>query len=140
MSAYEAPWQAPSYELTDRLAAERSVEVRYPFLDRRLVETGLRLREAQVRLGDDPRGLHRLAFGERLPPAVASRTDKAELTESSRRRIDAALDDELRARAVAALGGRVDLARLTSGVGDEPPTGYLWSAISAGVFLTQFVA
>lgn len=140
LSAYEAPWQAPSYELTDRLAAERSVEVRYPFLDRRLVETGLRLREAQIRLGGDPRGLHRLTFGYRLPPPVASRMDKADLTGSSRRRIDAALDDELRARAVAALGGRVDLARLTSGVDLEPPTGYLWSAISAGVFLTQFVA
>lgn len=138
LSAYQSPWQAPSYELTDRLAAERSVEVRYPFLDRRLVEAGLRFPEAQVRAGNEPRGLHRLAFGVRLPPQVASRTDKADLTESSRRRIDAALDADARARAVAALGDRVDPARLaTSWEGEDPPTWHLWSAISAGIFLND---
>ena len=30
LEGYESPWNAPAYELTDRLAAERSVEVRYP--------------------------------------------------------------------------------------------------------------
>jgi asparagine synthase (glutamine-hydrolysing) len=137
LSTFETPWKAPSYELTDRLAAERSVEVRYPFLDRRLVEAGLRLPEAQIRADSQIRGLHRRSFGDRLPPMVTSRTDKANLTRSSRRRIDAALDADVRARAVAALGDRVDPARLSSGLGEEPPTWHLWLAISAGLFLSD---
>ena len=139
--AYGSPWQSSALELTDRLAAERGVEVRFPFLDRRLVEMCLRLPEEQVKAGNQTRGLHRRAFGPRLPPLVASRTDKADLTGSFVRRIDAAVNPEDVAAALAALGDRVDGGLLAPGSGSgghgEPPPFYRWSAISAGLFLTE---
>jgi asparagine synthase (glutamine-hydrolysing) len=141
LAAYDSPWQSAALELTDRLAAERAVDVRYPFLDRRFVELCLRLPEAQVQADDQKRGLHRRAFGPRLPPLVATRADKADLTGSFVRRMDAAVSPEEVESALAALGDRVDPGPLTpssgSGTRDEPPPWYRWSAISAGLFLTD---
>ncbi|MGI9086002.1 MAG: asparagine synthetase B family protein [Aeromicrobium sp.] len=135
LSSYEAPWGPPGYELTDRLAAERGVEVRYPFLDRRLIELGLRLPDDHVRAGDDSRGLHRLAFGQRLPDAVAARTDKAEFTGSFSRRIGSSLSSDDVAAALAALDDRIDVEV----VGSAAPW-YRWVAVSAGLFVSSAFA
>ena len=141
LAAYDSPWQSSALELTERLAAERGVEVRYPFLDRRFVELCLRLPEAQVKADNQKRGLHRRAFGPRLPPLVASRTDKANLTGSFVRRMDAAVSPEDVDKALAALGDRVDPRPLIpssgSGARGAPPSWYRWSALSAGLFLTE---
>jgi asparagine synthase (glutamine-hydrolysing) len=141
LAAYDSPWQSAALELTDRLAVERAVEVRYPFLDRRFVELCLRLPEVQVQADDQARGLHRRAFGPRLPPLVAARTDKADLTGSFVRRMDAAVSPEDVEVALAALEDRVDPRPLTpssgSGAGGEPAPWYRWSALSAGLFLTD---
>ena len=126
-----APWNPPAYELTDRLAAERGVEVRYPFLDRRLIELGLRIPEGQLRAGDKSRGLHRLAFGDRLPRSVAERADKAELTGSFARRMATMSPHEI-AQALAALGDRIDTESMTSAA-----PWYRWVAVSAGVFMAK---
>jgi asparagine synthase (glutamine-hydrolysing) len=131
LAGYQAEWNAPAYELTDRLAAERSVEVRYPFLDRRLVELGLRLPEAQVTVGG-LRGLHRRAFGPRLPETVAARTDKAEFSASFLRRMDAALDPDQQVTALAALDDRIDPRGLTSAT-----VWHRWLLLSAGIFLSH---
>lgn len=131
-SRYDVPWNAPALELTDRLAAERGVEARYPFLDRRLVEIGLRLPEAHVRTGGESRGLHRLAFGDLLPATVAARTDKAELTGSFTRRMQDAIDAHTTRRAGEALGSRADRDALASA---DP--WHRWLALSAGLFLSE---
>lgn len=132
LTGIEAPWNPPAFELTDRLAAERNVEVRYPFLDRRLVELLLRLPEDHIRTSGDGRGLHRRAFGARLPESVAERTAKADLTASFRRRMDAVSGADA-SMALAELGDRLDPAAVRgSGSGTWPR----WAALSAGMFVT----
>lgn len=132
VSNYEVPWNPPAYELTDRLAAQSGVEVRYPFLDRRLIEFGLRLPEEQVRVGGESRGLHRLSFGHRLPDGVSARTDKAELTGSFSRRMSNAVKPQGAASALSALGDRVDMEAVLLA---DP--WYRWVALSAGLFLSE---
>jgi asparagine synthase (glutamine-hydrolysing) len=135
-------WGPPAYELTGTVAAERGVEVRYPFLDRRLIELVLRLPESQVRWRGQFRGLHRKAFGPWLPPAVITRTDKADLSRPYMRKVLAAVDHDQARSAILALQSRVRSEPLlaTYAVGmhafDRPrgePTGFpLWAALSAG--------
>jgi asparagine synthase (glutamine-hydrolysing) len=140
LAAYDSTWQSSALELTDRLAAERGVEARYPFLDRRLVELCLRLPEAQIKAGHQHRGLHRRAFGPRLPALVASRPDKADLTGSFVRRMAAVLSPGDVEAAVRALGDRVDPGPLIgSEVRGGPRPWYRWSAVSAGLFLTDVI-
>ncbi|KAA1395194.1 asparagine synthetase B family protein [Aeromicrobium ginsengisoli] len=137
------PYNPIAYEQTDRLAAERHVEVRYPFLDRRLVELVLRLPEDLIRLGGERRGLHRRAFGDRLPQSVATRTDKAELTRPFIRKMFAAFDRSAAERALSALDDRIDAAAFlrTYDAGErsfdrapgEPQGFQLWLALSAGL-------
>lgn len=135
-------WGPPAYELTDQLAADRGVEVRYPFLDRRLIELVLQLPESQVRWRGEFRGLHRLVFGLRLPPALVGRTDKADLSRPYMRKLLAAVNRRQATSAILALHDRVRSGPLleTYEVGMEAferpmgkPTGFpLWAALSAG--------
>jgi len=141
------PYNPIAYEQTDRLAAEQHVEVRCPFLDRRLVELVLRLPEERIRLDGDYRGLHRRAFGDRLPPSVVTRTDKAELTRPFIRRMFAAFDRPAAERALSALDERLDVAAFlrTYDAGErsfdrprgEPQGFQLWLALSAGATVLQ---
>lgn len=129
---YDVPWNPPALELTDRIAADRGIEARYPFLDRRLIELGLRLPAEHLRAGGGSRGLHRLAFGDRLPDGVAGRTDKAELTGSFARRMRDCVDSHDTEAAWTALGDRVDRVTLASA---EP--WHRWLVLSAGWFLSE---
>jgi asparagine synthase (glutamine-hydrolysing) len=135
LSGYEGAWNAAAYELTDRLAAERGVEVRSPYLDRRLVELGLRLPHEQIRADGVPRGLHRRTFGERLPASVAGRTDKADFSGSFRRRMDG-VDHADAVAALAALGDRIDRAALGSG---GPSDWDRWVVLSAGLVFSELL-
>jgi asparagine synthase (glutamine-hydrolysing) len=86
-------------EYWDRKAELGGVELRHPFLDVRVVEYALGLREATVATGDDPRGLMALAFGSLLPEEVRTRTNKADFRDPW---VAAALPV---ARRAAAVGG-----------------------------------
>ena len=141
----DAVWGPPAYEVLGLFAADLGVEVRYPFLDRRLIELCLRLPESQVRWRGAFRGLHRAAFAPRLPSSLISRTDKADLSRPYMRKLLAAVDPVRAISAIGALEGRVRREPLleTYAVGmkafDRPhgePTGYpLWAALSAGAAL-----
>ncbi|MEV7398556.1 asparagine synthase-related protein [Aeromicrobium sp. NPDC092404] len=142
-----APHNQAAYEQTDRLAAERHVEVRYPFLDRRVVDLVLRLPEEHVRADGDHRGLHRLAFAGRLPDSVVGRFDKAELSAPFVRKVSTALDRAAAVAALQALDGRVDQAaflrtydlgeRAVEPESDDPHVFHLWLALSAGLTLDE---
>ena len=142
LSGYEGPWNLPAYELTERLAAERGIEARHPFQDRRLVELGLRLPDEQTKAGGEPRGLHRLAFGHLLPSSVTSREGKAEFSASYRRRMHDRQSREDVAEALTALGDRIDPAAVLSAFTQDPgrPVSpsiwHQWWAISAGIALS----
>jgi len=141
----ETPWIPPSVEMTKRLATERGVEVRFPFLDRRLIELVLSLPEPLVRWQGHRRGLHRLAFGQRLPALVRERGDKGDLSRPYARTLLASVDRERSVDAISTLGGRVDSEMLlaTYDAGDDAfelpenrPGGFdLWASISAGMAL-----
>ena len=132
----------PAYEMIDAIAAERGVEVRYPFLDRQLVELCLRLPESHVRWRGEYRGLHKRAFGSRLPASLVRRTDKADLSRPYMRKMLAAVDRSEAVSAIGALGPRVEgsLLMATYATGLEAferppgePGGFpLWAALSAG--------
>lgn len=140
-----SPLSPPALELNHSLAVERGVDVRYPFLDRRFIELCLRLPESQVRWAGEFRGLHRLAFRDRLPATVVARTDKADLSRPFMRKLLAAADRTQAQAAIHALEGRVEAADLmaTYDAGlaafDQPagrPRGFhLWAALSAGAAL-----
>jgi asparagine synthase (glutamine-hydrolysing) len=70
-----------SSEIWDRHATLVGTEQRHPFYDLRLVEFCLSLGEADLLSDGTPRGLHRAAFGDLLPPEVFRREDKAEFSE-----------------------------------------------------------
>ena len=141
----DAVWGPAGYELNDLVASDRGVEVRYPFLDRRLVELVLRLPESQVRWGGKARGLHRRVVGDRLPASVVSRRDKADLSRPFMRKVLVAVDRDRAVELLAALGDRVDPRPLleTYDAGSEAfdrplgtPRGFdLWAALSAGAAL-----
>ena len=142
LSGYEGAWNLPAYELSDRLAAERGVEARHPYQDRRLVELGLRLPEAQIQAGGEPRGLHRLAFGHLLPDAVTARTDKAEFSGSYLRRMKERVSSEDAVSILAALDHRVDPALVMAEFerGARPGWPSIWDqwwAFSAGIALSD---
>ena len=141
----ESPWLPPAVELTTRLAAERGVEIRFPFLDRRLIELVLRLPEPLIRWQGHKRGLHRLAFGPRLPARVRDRDDKGDMSRPYARNLHASVDRDRAADVIAALRGRVDPEMLlaTYDAGSEAfelpagrPGGFdLWASVSAGIAL-----
>lgn len=56
------------------------IAVRHPLHDRRVTELALRIPEHLRWSGSDRRALHRAAFGDLLPPEVASRRSKAEFS------------------------------------------------------------
>ena len=130
--------------MNDLVAADRGIEVRYPFLDRRLVELVLSLPETHVLWDGEHRGLHRRAFGARLPPSVVARSDKADLSRPYLRKLRASVDRD-RAAGARRPGPRVDAGALlatydTGGAefarrSGRPGAFDLWAALSAGAAL-----
>lgn len=78
-----AAWFAGRDSLTffteqwDAIAVEGGIECRHPFLDVDLVEFVLTVGEDLLLTKNSPRGLHIFAFGDRLPPSVRFRQNKA---------------------------------------------------------------
>lgn len=140
-------YNPPAYEQTDRIAAERHVEVRYPYLDRRLVELVLRLPEEHIRIDGVHRGLHRLAFGARLPSDLAARTDKGDLTQAFVRKMMREVPRDRAVTLLSRLPATVDrqamLATYDAGAAafqrpEGAPHGLnLWLALSVGMLLEQ---
>jgi hypothetical protein len=102
----------------------------------------MRLPEEQIQAGGGPRGLHRLAFGHRLPDEVTGRADKAEFSGSYLRRMKDPLSSEAAASALAALGDRIDASLVMSEFDQDVRPGWpsiwdQWWAISAGIVLSD---
>jgi asparagine synthase (glutamine-hydrolysing) len=76
----ESPLIAYSLELVDKTAAACSIEARYPFFDRRLVEFCLALPADQKLRGGWGRSILRRAMNGILPPQVQWRNSKASLS------------------------------------------------------------
>src|SRR5207245_3354357 len=72
---------------SDRVAALFGVEERYPFLDRRLVESCLALPGSQKLRGGLNRAVMRRALADLLPPEVRDRGGKANLGPVLQRRV-----------------------------------------------------
>lgn len=77
--AFTIPHMAANFEKLDAFSAAFGIEARHPFMDTRLIEfslglpVGERLREGYTR------SILRRALGDRLPPEVARRANKAHL-------------------------------------------------------------
>ena len=74
-------------ELADRAAAAFSLEARYPFFDRRLIEFCVALPLSQKLKQGWTRYILRRAMSDILPPAVQWRFDKANLSPNFKRRL-----------------------------------------------------
>jgi asparagine synthase (glutamine-hydrolysing) len=67
-------------EMEERAAAAAGLELREPFMDRRIIEFALALPEEQRWRGMRRKFVLRTAMAELLPPEVLTRTDKAEFS------------------------------------------------------------
>lgn len=88
-SLFESGWTARLLESGDRMAAERDIELRHPFFDRRLVEFAVALPEAQRWRGPTTKYVLRRAMRELLPESVYARTDKADASAFVPQAVDA---------------------------------------------------
>jgi asparagine synthase (glutamine-hydrolysing) len=94
-------------ELLDKAAARSSLEPRYPFCDRRLVEFCLALPGEQKLRDGWSRAVMRRALQGALPPEVRTRAGKGNLSANFKRRF---LDD-VRAKAESVMTGEDELTR-----------------------------
>lgn len=75
---FESGWTARLLESGERMAAERGIDLRHPFFDRRLVEFAIALPETQRRRDRTSKYVLRQAMRGLLPESVYARTDKAD--------------------------------------------------------------
>jgi asparagine synthase (glutamine-hydrolysing) len=73
-------WSVAEYEMVDRYERRRSMESRFPFNDRRLIEFALALPEEQRWRGTETKFILRRAAGDLLPSSVAHRKTKGDFT------------------------------------------------------------
>ena len=76
----QSGWSAAEYEMVDRFERRRSMESRFPFNDRRLIEFALALPEEQRWRGTQTKFILRRAVGDLLPSSVAHRATKGDFT------------------------------------------------------------
>ena len=76
-------------ETAERAAAEFGIDERHPFFDRGVIEFVLAIPEAQRLRGPISKYVLRGAMGDRLPPAVAHRLDKADFSPVVPRAVEA---------------------------------------------------
>lgn len=140
-----APGLATILQSLDAAAAARSLEIRDPFLDRRVVELCLALPADQKLRGGRSRGVLRRAMADVLPPEVRDRPGKADfrpllkraLAAFGRDRLDALFADE------AVLAPFVDLPALRGAyrrylaAGAHPDTYAVWKAATLARWLTR---
>lgn len=79
-SAVDARWYHGPFGLANLMSAAHGVEVRYPFIDRRVVEFSVALPIEQKFRGGWPRSIARRSLGGILPEEVRWRTNKGHLT------------------------------------------------------------
>lgn len=133
-------------EVTDRSAAAFSIEPRFPFLDRRLVEFCLALPPEQKLSGGWPRMILRRAMEGILPPEVQWRVGKARLDANFERnllRFERARLDHLVLRDGAALRPFVDPGALRAQYRDflggrrGRAAMALWKAVTLSLWLER---
>src|SRR5262249_26915050 len=73
-------WSVAEYEMVDRFERRRSMESRFPFNDRRLIEFALALPEDQRWRGTETKFILRRAARDLLPRSVARRATKGDFT------------------------------------------------------------
>ncbi len=100
LSTFRSGWASRLLETAERAAAEFGIDERHPFFDRRVVEFVLALPDTQRRLGQTTKYVLRGAMGDRLPPCVRDRVDKADFS-------------PVVPRAIEAIGGREFFEDLT---------------------------
>jgi asparagine synthase (glutamine-hydrolysing) len=71
-------YRVEALEWWSRVEAAAGVEVRHPFMDRRLVELASSIPDEEKSRGGEPKGLLRAAVGTRLPEPIRRRPDKAD--------------------------------------------------------------
>jgi asparagine synthase (glutamine-hydrolysing) len=76
----QSGWSAAEYEMVDRFETRRSMESRFPFNDRRLIEFVLALPEEQRWRGTETKFILRRAARDVLPSSIARRTTKGDFT------------------------------------------------------------
>ena len=76
----QSGWSVAEYEMVDRFEGRRSMECRFPFNDRRLIEFALALPEDQRWRGTETKFILRRAGRDLLPPSVARRASKGDFT------------------------------------------------------------
>ncbi len=79
-TAFRSGWASRLLETAERSAAEFGIDERHPFFDRRVVEFVLAIPDTQRWRGQTAKYVLRGAMGDRLPPSVYHRTDKADFS------------------------------------------------------------
>lgn len=79
-SQLRSGWSVAEYEMVDRFEARRSMESRFPFNDRRMIEFALALPEDQRWRGTETKFVLRRAMRDLLPASVARRATKGDFT------------------------------------------------------------
>jgi asparagine synthase (glutamine-hydrolysing) len=138
-------WSVAEYELLDRFESRRSMQSRYPFNDRRLIELALALPEDQRWRGAETKFILRRAAGDLLPPAVAGRRDKADFAylfaESIEQAIEAGESRRLRLVVDGMLRpGAVDGMSRRLSRGDTRVLGPLWMVLATECWYRTMIA
>src|SRR5439155_4306510 len=76
----ESGWSVLERELHDRFGARFSMDQRFPFHDRRLVEFALAIPESQRWRGGETKYVLRRASRDLLPPAIRDRRSKGDFS------------------------------------------------------------
>jgi asparagine synthase (glutamine-hydrolysing) len=138
-------WSVAEYEMVDRFESRRSMESRYPFNDRRLIEFALALPEDQRWRAAETKFILRRAARDLLPPSVARRSDKGDFTFLFAESIEQAMRDGhqhrlrlvdagfLRPRAVTEMRRRIR-------AGESPYLGPLWMILATECWYRAMVA
>ena len=128
-------WSAAEYEMADRFERRRSMESRFPFNDRRLIEFALALPEEQRWRGTETKFILRRAARDLLPPSVTRRATKGDFTylfaASLEREGAAEIFSRLRLETDGfVLGGRIREMYERLRRGDQSSLGQIWMIVA----------
>jgi len=131
----QSGWSAAEYEMFDRFETRRSMESRFPFNDRRLIEFALALPEEQRWHGTETKFILRRAARDLLPPSVTRRATKGDFTylfaASLEREGAAEIFSRLRLEADGfVLGARIREMYERLRRGDQSSLGQIWMIVA----------